>query len=106
MTTDSPPFASMTRTASSTPHSSCGLMVNPRCRVSRACPSAVSTILPPVNGTRLTQTRMQRVTTESAASCPDAHVLGVEDRSRAGDRHGHRVPLTHVFDCEGGADHG
>ena len=57
-TTDSPPPASMIRTASSTPHSSCGLIVKPRCRVSSAVPSALSTILPPVNGTRLTQTRI------------------------------------------------
>ena len=57
-TTDSPPCASTSRIASSTPHSSCGLIVNPRCFVSSACSSAVSTILPPVRGTRFTQTRI------------------------------------------------
>ena len=41
-TTDSPPWASISRTASSTPHSSCGLIVNPRCLVSIACASSVS----------------------------------------------------------------
>src|SRR5438034_864094 len=33
ITTESPLFASIRRTASSTPHSSCGLMVKPRCWV-------------------------------------------------------------------------
>ena len=54
-TTTSPPPASTIRTASSTPHSSCGLIVKPRCFVSSACASAVSTMRPPVIGTRLTQ---------------------------------------------------
>ena len=44
------------RTASSTPHSSCGEIVKPRCCVSIACSSSVSTIFPPVIGTRFTQT--------------------------------------------------
>ena len=57
-TVTSPPCCSTSRTASSTPHSSCGLIVKPRWRVSSACSSAVSTILPPVSGTRLTQTRI------------------------------------------------
>jgi hypothetical protein len=56
-TVDEPPFASIRRTASSTPHSSCGLIVKPRWRVSMACSSAVRTIRPPVIGTRFTQQR-------------------------------------------------
>ena len=48
--------ASTIRTASSTAHSSCGLIVKPRCRVWISCASSVRTILPPVIGTRLTQT--------------------------------------------------
>ena len=43
-----PPCASTIRTASSTAHSSCGLTVKPRYRVSIAEPSAVRTIRPPV----------------------------------------------------------
>ena len=42
------------RTASSTPHSSCGEIVKPRCLVWIACASSVSTMRPPVIGTRLT----------------------------------------------------
>ena len=38
-TTDSPPFASISRTASSTPHSSWGLIVKPRWRVWIDCSS-------------------------------------------------------------------
>ena len=57
-TVEEPPLASISRTASSTPHSSCGLIVNPRWRVSMACSSAVRTIRPPVIGTRFTQQRM------------------------------------------------
>ena len=101
-TTDSPPCASTSRTASSTPHSSCGLIVKPRWRVSIACSSSVSTIRPPVIGTRLTQTE--------DLSRPDPRVLGVEDRRRAGDRDRDRVALAHVLDgscspttaCSGG----
>ena len=51
-----PPSRSVICTASSTAHSSCGLIVNPDIRVSTSCPSAVTTILPPTIGTRLTQT--------------------------------------------------
>ena len=40
--------ASTIRTASSTPHSSCGLIVKPRWSVRIACSSSVSTIFPPV----------------------------------------------------------
>ena len=54
---EEPPCCSTSRTASSAPHSSCGETVNPRCRVWIACSSSVSVILPPVSGTRLTQTR-------------------------------------------------
>jgi hypothetical protein len=53
-----PPWRSISRTASSTAHSSCGLTVNPDMRVSTSCPSAVTTIFPPTIGTRLTQTRI------------------------------------------------
>ena len=56
-TSTSPPCCSTRRTASSTAHSSCGLIVKPRWRVSIACSSGVRTIRPPVIGTRLTQTR-------------------------------------------------
>ena len=87
-----PPCASTIRTASSTAHSSCGLTVKPRWRVSIAEPSAVRTIRPPVAGTRLTQTRM--------FTSPDAGVLGIEQRRRAGDRDGHRVALAEVLDEE------
>jgi hypothetical protein len=53
-----PPSRSVSWTASSTAHSSCGLTVNPDIRVSTSCPSSVTVILPPTVGTRLTQTRM------------------------------------------------
>ena len=56
-----PPCCSTRRTASSTAHSSCGLTVNPDIRVSTSCSSAVTTILPPTIGTRLTQTRISTV---------------------------------------------
>ena len=56
-TVELPPCASTMRTASSTAHSSCGLTVNPRYRVSISCSSAVRVTRPPVAGTRLTQTR-------------------------------------------------
>ena len=55
-TVQEPPCASTIRTASSAAHSSCGLTVKPRWRVEIARSSSVSTILPPVSGTRLTQT--------------------------------------------------
>ena len=51
-----PPARSVICTASSTAHSSCGLMENPDIRVSTSCPSGVTAILPPTVGTRLTQT--------------------------------------------------
>src|SRR5439155_24382254 len=38
-------------------HSSCGLIVNPRYRVSISCPSGVRVIWPAVAGTRLMQVR-------------------------------------------------
>ena len=47
----------MSRIASSTAHSSCGLIANPDILVSTSWPSAVTTIVPPTIGTRLTQTR-------------------------------------------------
>ena len=53
-----PPARSVICTASSTAHSSCGLMENPDARVSTSCPSGVTAILPPTVGTRLTQTRI------------------------------------------------
>ena len=53
-----PPARSVICTASSTAHSSCGLMENPDIRVSTSCPSGVTAILPPTVGTRLTQTRI------------------------------------------------
>src|SRR3977135_2901708 len=58
-----------------------------------SCSSAVRTIVPPVAGTRLTQTRMF-----TTASRPDAGVLGVEQRPAAGDSHCHVVALAEVFD--------
>src|SRR4051812_12020781 len=90
-TTDSPPCASTRRIASSTPHSSCGLMVKPRWRVSSACSSAVRTILPPVSGTRFTQTRI-------FMSGPDPRVVGIEDGARADDVDRDAVALVHVLD--------
>ena len=51
-----PPSRSVICTASSTAHSSCGLIENPDARVSTSCPSGVTAILPPTVGTRLTQT--------------------------------------------------
>src|ERR1700722_17684582 len=57
-TVTEPPNRSASRTASSTAHSSCGLMVNPDALVSMAWLSAVSVIAPPTVGTRLTQTRI------------------------------------------------
>ncbi len=57
-TVAAPPWRSTSRTASSTAHSSCGLTVNPDIRVSTSWPSAVTTILPPTIGTRLTHTRI------------------------------------------------
>ena len=65
-TTDSPPPASTIRTASSTAHSSCGLIVKPRWRVWISCASSLRTIRPPVIGTRLTQLRI--LTTGSSRS--------------------------------------
>ena len=56
-----PPCRSTRRTASSTAHSSCGLTVNPDIRVSTSWPSAVTTILPPTIGTRLTQTAISTI---------------------------------------------
>ena len=53
-----PPNRSTSRTASSTAHSSCGLIVNPDVLVSMARLSAVSVSTPPTVGTRLTQTRI------------------------------------------------
>src|SRR4051794_4875817 len=96
-----PPSFSTMRTASSTPHSSCGLIVWPRNFVSIACPSAVSTMRPPVCGTRLTQTRMF---TTRAISCANPRVLRVEEGRRAGDRDRHWILLAQVFDEELVAD--
>src|ERR1700674_6134522 len=98
-TTESPLFASIRRTASSTPHSSCGLMVKPRCWVLIARPSSVSRIRPPVIGTRLTQTAMRNVLS------PDAGVLGVEEWRGPRDRDRHRVALAHVLDKQLVAQH-
>ena len=53
-----PPSRSVICTASSTAHSSCGLIENPDARVSTSCPSGVTAILPPTVGTRLMQTRI------------------------------------------------
>src|SRR2546430_1644717 len=85
-----PPCASISRTAASTAHSSCGLTVKPRKRVSISCWSAVSEILPPVTGTRFTQTRMFI----RSASALHAGVLRIE-QGRAphyGDRHWIAIP--------------
>ncbi len=51
-----PPSRSVIWTASSTAHSSCGLIANPDIRVSTSCPSGVTTMRPPTWGTRFTQT--------------------------------------------------
>ena len=57
-TVTDPPNRSTSRTASSTAHSSCGLIVKPDALVSIARRSAVSVIAPPTVGTRLTQTKI------------------------------------------------
>src|SRR6267142_4640098 len=101
-TTDSPWFASIKRTASSTPHSSCGLIVNPRCFVSSDISPGARTILPPVNGTLLTQTR----TFTTSDSSLDSEVVRIKDRCGAGHRHRDRVALAHVFDGQGCAGNG
>jgi len=61
-TVTDPPKRSHSRTASSTAHSSCGLIVNPDIRVSTESPSPASMIVPPTVGTRLTQTRISTAT--------------------------------------------
>ena len=93
-TVDEPPCCSISRTASSTPHSSCGLTVKPRWRVEIARSSSVSTIFPPVRGTRLTQTRT------FIGSGADAGVLGIEHRRRVVRDDRNRIALAHVLDRE------
>src|SRR5690606_15795566 len=87
-----PPCLSTSRTASSTAHSSCGPMVNPRWRVSMSRPSSVSGTLAPGAGTRLTQTRMSKLIGSRLHPC----IVRVEQRfpAHAGDRH--RVLLAQV----------
>ena len=91
-TADSPPCASTSRIASSTPHSSCGLIVNPRCASSSACSSAVSTIWPPVSGHALHADQDLHRTGSSCVSSGSNSGVGADD----GD--GHRVALVHVLD--------
>ena len=67
-TVTEPPNRSTSRTASSTAHSSCGLMVNPDALVSMARESAVSVIAPPTVGTRLTQTRISMAAFTASAT--------------------------------------
>src|SRR5881296_1863757 len=57
--------------------------------------SGVRTIVPPVAGTRLTQTRMF-----TEPSRPNSGVLRVEQRRRPGDGHADRVALTEILDGE------
>ena len=57
-TVTEPPSRSTICTASSTPHSSCGLTVKPVIAVSTSCSSGVTTIVPPTIGTRFTQTQI------------------------------------------------
>src|SRR5438874_8005659 len=71
-------------------------MVNPRNRVSMSCESSVSTIRPPVAGTRLTHTR----TFIPPRSALDALVLRVEQRRAPRDGDGHGVVLAEVLDRE------
>src|SRR5438067_7144792 len=99
-TTESPLLTSTRRTASSTPHSSCGLIVKPRCWVLIARASSVSTIRPPVIGTRLTQTATRK------SLSPNARVVWIEQRRCAGDRNRNRVALAHVLHQQPVAGHG
>src|SRR3954466_3532652 len=93
-----PPWVSTSRIASSTAHSSCGLVVNARLRASIARASGVRVICAPGAGTRLTHARMR-----TPASALHARVVGIEERPRAGDDHAHRVVLVHVAHAEVGA---
>src|SRR6185437_979760 len=110
-TVTAPPNRSTSRTASSTAHSSCGLIVNPDVFVSTARWSAVSVITPPTVGTRLTQTRISislnsflfdvSGLTECAARgkrkefSPHPRAGGIEHGAVRGDRD--RVLLAHVL---------
>src|SRR6202043_122587 len=88
-----PPRRSVICTASSTAHSSCGLIENPDARVSTSCPSGVTAILPPTVGTRLTQTSISM----TRLLATDPLVGRVEQRGGAGPRDRHRVLLAHVL---------
>src|SRR6185437_14238947 len=93
-----PPSRSVICTASSTAHSSCGLIENPDARVSTSCRSGVTAIRPPTVGTRLMQTSISM-----KPLAPDPRVLRVEQRGRAGPRHRDRVLLAHVLHLQRGA---
>src|ERR1022692_1190885 len=80
--------------ASSTAHSSCGLIVNPDIAVSRSSPSGVSLIVPPTMGTRLTQTQI------FIGLAPDPLVRRVEQRRRPGDRDRDWILLAEVLDSQ------
>ena len=90
MTVTSPPWVSVSWTASSTAHSSCGLVVKPRWAASTAWPSTVTLMRAPGAGTRLTQTRILI----RAGSGLHPRVVRIEDGT--GGRHLHRVQLIHV----------
>ncbi len=94
----SPPCASTSRIASSTAHSSCGLVVNARFRASTARWSAVSVIWAPGAGTRFTHasTRSPDDWSATGSSALHARVVGIEQRSRPGDGDLHGVVLVHV----------
>src|SRR5262249_15348692 len=93
-----PPFASTSRTASSTAHSSWGLTVKPRYRVSISRSPSTRRMRPAVAGTRLTQTRTFMGCV--AASSPDPAVLRIEQRPAPGDGDRDGVPIAEVLDQE------
>lgn len=86
-----PWVASAIWVASSTAHSSCGLIVDPVIVASMPRPSAVMTGSVVACGTRLTHT-----STSAIRQAPDPQVLRVEQRRRVVGGHGDRVELLHV----------
>src|SRR6185503_4959673 len=98
----SPPWASTSRMASSTAHSSCGLVVKARLRASTARWSAVSVICAPGAGTRFTHASTRNPAIECSAL--HARVVGIEEGPRARDRDLHGVVLVHVPDAQLGPD--
>ena len=99
-----PPCFSLSRIASSTAHSSCGLTVNERCRASialvelmRSGPGRVH-----ADQDRRRERRLRVQTTNDLGRSMrlglHPFVVGVEERGRSGHRHLDRVQLVHVHD--------